>query len=64
MKPHWTMQNCFLAFRCWEEGGVELLDLSSAKSQKKLTISHIMLEPVGTRARYDFIDEAGLGVMA
>jgi hypothetical protein len=64
MKPHWTMQNCFLACHCWEEGAVLELDLSSAKSQKKLKISHIMLEPVGAGARYDVIYEAGLSVMS
>jgi hypothetical protein len=57
------MHNFFLVCRCWEEGGVEL-DLSSAKSQKKLKISHVMLEPVGAGATYDFVDEAGLGVMS
>jgi hypothetical protein len=57
------MYNCFLACPYWEEGGVEL-DLSSAKSQKRLKSSHIMLEPVGAGARYDFVDEAGLGIMS
>jgi hypothetical protein len=38
------------------------LDLSSAKSQKKLKISDIMMDPVATGARYDVIYEAGLGV--
>jgi hypothetical protein len=40
------------------------LDLSSAESQKKLKISHIMLEPVASGAGYDVIYEADLGVMA
>jgi hypothetical protein len=40
------------------------LDLSSAESQKKLKISHIMLEPFVAGARCDAIDEVFLGGMA